>query len=145
MGSRPAEHRRAWEGGRREKLAPLPSPLSLPPSSFPTITPNVMTFGFSARLRSSFRQSTCLAEHKQNWNVFTRYRLPILLGDYRVVQKCWCQVARKVQHIYGLPSPAMPGRCLTKQSLFYAQHCRFCSFSFGSSSLAVANQSELAY
>ena len=42
---------------------------------------------------------------------------------YRVVQKCWCQVVRKIQPSYSQPKQAMPGWCLTKQSLFYAQRC----------------------
>ena len=37
---------------------------------------------------------------------------------YRVVQKSWCQVARKVQPSNSQPRPAMPGWCLSKQSLF---------------------------
>ena len=44
---------------------------------------------------------------------------------YRVVQKSWCQVARIVQPVYSQPRPAMPGWCLTKQSLFYAQLCTY--------------------
>ena len=42
---------------------------------------------------------------------------------YRAEQKSWFQVARKVQPDYSQPWPAMPGWCLTKQSLFYGQHC----------------------
>ena len=42
---------------------------------------------------------------------------------YRVVQKSWCQVERKVQPVCSQPRAAMPGWCLTKQSLFYAQRC----------------------
>ena len=37
---------------------------------------------------------------------------------YRVVQKSWCQVARKFQPGYSQPRPAMPGWCLANQSLF---------------------------
>ena len=47
----------------------------------------------------------------------------IALIKYRVAQKSWCQVARKVQPGYSQPRLAMPGWCLTKQSLFYAQRC----------------------
>ena len=47
-----------------------------------------------------------------------RTRYPAHRTNYRVVQKSWFQVARKVQPIYSQPRPAMPGCCLTKQSLF---------------------------
>ena len=42
---------------------------------------------------------------------------------YRVVQKSWRQVERKVQPVYSQPRAAMPGWCLTKHSLFYTQRC----------------------
>ena len=45
------------------------------------------------------------------------------LATYRVEQKSWCQVQRIVLPSQSQPRPAMPGCCLTKQSLFYAQRC----------------------
>ena len=42
---------------------------------------------------------------------------------YRVEQKSWCQVQRMVLPSHSQPRPAMPGWCLTKQSLSSAQRC----------------------
>ena len=42
----------------------------------------------------------------------------VILFMYRVVGKIWCQVVRKVQPVFSQARLAMPGWCLTKQSLF---------------------------
>ena len=45
------------------------------------------------------------------------------LGSYRVVQKSWFQVARKVQPIHSQPQPSHARLVLSKTATFYTQFC----------------------